>query len=153
MAQVKLTNKSVRLVPGKIANDHPRIQFRHVFDESLSDSGGAPRHDDDGIFGQHFASRAHTHGFALILAKVNPDPTDNMNNTHDLIVSGIHLELTPSLKQFVHDKTERLFRHEERIIRLRVELECDPKQDVAHRFTGRMRLILVAGRIAPHQQR
>jgi putative sigma-54 modulation protein len=60
-----------------------------------------------------------------------------MNNTHDLIVSGIHLELTPSLKQFVHDKTERLFRHEERIIRLRVELECDPKQDVAHRFTAK----------------
>ncbi len=60
-----------------------------------------------------------------------------MNNTHDLIVSGIHLELTPSLKQFVHDKTDRLFRHEERIIRLRVELECDPKQDVAHRFTAK----------------
>lgn len=60
-----------------------------------------------------------------------------MNHTHDLIVSGIHLELTPSLKQFVKDKTERLFRHEERIIRLRVELECDPKQDVAHRFTAK----------------
>jgi putative sigma-54 modulation protein len=60
-----------------------------------------------------------------------------MNHTHDLIVSGIHLELTPSLKQFVQEKTERLFRHEERIIRLRVELECDPKQDVAHRFTAK----------------
>ncbi len=60
-----------------------------------------------------------------------------MNNTHDLIVSGIHLELTPSLKQFVHDKTERLFRHEEHIIRLRVELECDPKQEVARRFTAK----------------
>jgi putative sigma-54 modulation protein len=60
-----------------------------------------------------------------------------MNHTHDLIVSGIHLELTPSLKQFVHDKADRLFRHEERIIRLRVELECDNKQDVAHRFTAK----------------
>jgi putative sigma-54 modulation protein len=60
-----------------------------------------------------------------------------MNHTHDLIVSGIHLELTPSLKQFVHEKADRLFRHEERIIRLRVELECDPKQDVAHRFTAK----------------
>jgi putative sigma-54 modulation protein len=60
-----------------------------------------------------------------------------MNHTHDLIVSGIHLELTPSLKQFVHEKADRLFRHEERIIRMRVELECDPKQDVAHRFTAK----------------
>lgn len=58
-------------------------------------------------------------------------------NHNDLIVSGIHLDLTPSLKQFVHDKTDRLFRHEERIIRMRVELECDPKQDVAHRFTAK----------------
>lgn len=60
-----------------------------------------------------------------------------MNHTHDLIVSGIHLDLTPSLKQFVHEKVDRLFRHEERIVRLRVELECDPKQDVAHRFTAK----------------
>ncbi|MBC8011854.1 MAG: ribosome-associated translation inhibitor RaiA [Burkholderiales bacterium] len=60
-----------------------------------------------------------------------------MNHTHDLIVSGIHLELTASLKQFVHEKVDRLYRHEERIIRLRVELECDPKQDVAHRFTAK----------------
>lgn len=60
-----------------------------------------------------------------------------MNNTHDLILSGIHLDLTPSLKQFVEEKTDRLFRHEERIIRLRVELECDSKQDVAHRFTAK----------------
>ena len=37
----------------------------------------------------------------------------------------------------MHDKAERLFRHEERIIRLRVELECDMKQDVDHRFTAK----------------
>jgi putative sigma-54 modulation protein len=58
-------------------------------------------------------------------------------NHNDLIVSGIHLELTPSLKQFVHDQTDRLFRHDERIIRMRVELECDPKQAVSHRFTAK----------------
>lgn len=49
----------------------------------------------------------------------------NSQNQHDLIVSGIHLELTPSLKTFVREKAERLFRHEERIVRMRVELECD----------------------------
>jgi putative sigma-54 modulation protein len=49
----------------------------------------------------------------------------NSQNNNDLIVSGIHLDLTPSLKTFVREKADRLFRHEERIIRMRVELECD----------------------------
>src|SRR5688500_210664 len=49
----------------------------------------------------------------------------NSQNNNDLIVSGIHLDLTPSLKTFVREKADRLFRHEERIIRIRVELECD----------------------------
>jgi putative sigma-54 modulation protein len=49
----------------------------------------------------------------------------NSQNNNDIIVSGIHLDLTPSLKTFVREKAERLFRHEERIIRIRVELECD----------------------------
>lgn len=49
----------------------------------------------------------------------------NSQKNHEIIVSGIHLELTPSLKTFVREKAERLFRHEERIVRLRVELECD----------------------------
>lgn len=66
------------------------------------------------------------------------------NNSHpnDVIVSGIHLELTPSLKQFVVEKTERLFRHEERIVRLRVELECDPKQAVDKRFTAKGHIVI-----------
>ncbi|HEY8932853.1 MAG TPA: ribosome-associated translation inhibitor RaiA [Rariglobus sp.] len=59
------------------------------------------------------------------------------NNTQEVIVSGIHLELTPSLKTFVQEKSERLFRHQEKIIRVRVELECDPKQAVSHRFTAK----------------
>ena len=58
----------------------------------------------------------------------------NRQNHPELIVSGIHLELTPSLKTFVQEKAERLFRHEERILRLRVELESDPKE----RFGGKV---------------
>ena len=62
---------------------------------------------------------------------------NSQNNQHELIVSGIHLELTPSLKTFVSEKVERLFRHEERIIRVRVELECDPRQAVSNRFIAK----------------
>jgi len=61
----------------------------------------------------------------------------NTQNQRELIVSGIHLELTPSLKTFVSEKVERLFRHEEHILRLRVELECDSKQGVATRFKAK----------------
>jgi len=46
-------------------------------------------------------------------------------NNHDLIISGIHMDLTESLKHMVTEKFEKLFRHEERIIRIKVELECE----------------------------
>lgn len=62
---------------------------------------------------------------------------NRQNSNHDIIVSGIHLELTPSLKTFVQEKAQRLFRHEERIVRLRIELECDPKQAVGNRFAAK----------------
>ena len=62
---------------------------------------------------------------------------NRQNNPQEVIVSGIHLELTPSLKTFVQEKSEKLFRHQERIVRMRVELECDPKQAVAKRFTAK----------------
>jgi putative sigma-54 modulation protein len=59
------------------------------------------------------------------------------NNPREIIVSGIHLELTPSLKTYVREKLDRLFRHDEHIVRIRVELECDRKHDVAHKFVAK----------------
>jgi putative sigma-54 modulation protein len=61
----------------------------------------------------------------------------NSQNNHELIVSGIHLDLTPSLKTFVQEKAERLFRHEERIVRVRVELECDRSNTAGVQFTAK----------------
>ncbi len=61
----------------------------------------------------------------------------NRQNRSDIIVSGIHLELTPSMKVFVQEKAERLFRHEESIVRMRVELECDPNEKFAARFKAK----------------
>ena len=61
----------------------------------------------------------------------------NSQNNHEIIVSGIHLELTPSLKTYVREKAERLFRHEERIVRLRVELECDRSPAVGMQFKAK----------------
>ena len=61
----------------------------------------------------------------------------NSQNHLEVIVSGIHLELTPSLKAFVHEKTARLFRHDERIIRIRVELACDRSPASGVQFTAK----------------
>ncbi len=64
------------------------------------------------------------------------------NQPHEIIVSGIHMDLTPSMKAYVVEKVERLFRHEERIIRVRVELECDTKQTTGQRFTAKGHLMI-----------
>lgn len=66
----------------------------------------------------------------------------NRQNHPELIVSGIHLELTQSLKTFVQEKADRLFRHEERILRMRVELESDPKEKFAARFKAKGHVII-----------
>ena len=66
----------------------------------------------------------------------------NSQNNHELIVSGIHLDLTPSLKTFVREKAERLFRHQERIVRIRVELECDRRQEVGTLFKAKGHVVI-----------
>lgn len=63
-------------------------------------------------------------------------------NPNDVIVSGIHLELTEGLKSHVRDKMGRLFRHEERIVRVKVELECDRQHDVEHKFIVKGHIII-----------
>jgi len=62
---------------------------------------------------------------------------NNHHKSHEVIVTGIHLELTPSLKNYVQEKAGRLFRHQAHIVRIRVELECDRKHDVAHQFVAK----------------
>ena len=41
----------------------------------------------------------------------------------NVILSGLHMNLTEALKSTVYEKVERLYKHEEKIIRIRVELE------------------------------
>ncbi len=59
-------------------------------------------------------------------------------NSRDLIITGIHMDLTESLKEMVREKVERLFRHEERIIRVKVDLECSHGHGGSeHEFTAK----------------
>ena len=43
--------------------------------------------------------------------------------SENVIISGLHMDLTDALKSIVMEKTGKLFKHEESIIRLRIELE------------------------------
>jgi len=47
---------------------------------------------------------------------------------HDVIISGLNMDLTDAMKNAVHNKAEKLFEHDDHIIRMRVELEYDSHQ-------------------------
>ena len=52
---------------------------------------------------------------------------------HDIIISGLNMELTEAIKKMVHEKAEKLFEHDDHIIRMRVELEYDHHQSTHRR--------------------
>ena len=57
---------------------------------------------------------------------------------HDVIVSGIHMDLTPAIKNIVYEKVEKLFKHEENIIRLQIELEyCTANNSQQNRYMAK----------------
>jgi putative sigma-54 modulation protein len=58
----------------------------------------------------------------------------------DIIISGVHLELTDALKRIVGEKAEKLFRHEGRIVRLRFELEHATTKDPSQEFIAKGRI-------------
>ncbi len=56
---------------------------------------------------------------------------------HEIIIKGVHLELTDAIKQAVHQKMERLFHHSARIIRIRVELEYNSHKNRQEEFIAK----------------
>ncbi|MDR3317637.1 MAG: ribosome-associated translation inhibitor RaiA [Puniceicoccales bacterium] len=55
----------------------------------------------------------------------------------DIIISGVHLQLTDAIKQIVHEKVEKLFRHDEHIIRIRVDLMHETTKDPSEAFIAK----------------
>lgn len=54
-----------------------------------------------------------------------------------IIVRGVHLELSDALKSTAEEKVVRLLRHQERIIRVRLDLEHDRTRDPRHAFIAK----------------
>jgi len=55
-------------------------------------------------------------------------------------VRGIHLTLTPALTQAMHEKAERLLRHNSHIIRVRLDLEFHDTKTPEQRFTAKAQI-------------
>jgi len=56
-----------------------------------------------------------------------------------LILRGIHLTLTEAMRRALAEKADRLFRHEPRVLRLRIDVGSD--------LVGRARMFIAKGRI------
>lgn len=54
-----------------------------------------------------------------------------------MIISGNNLELTDSLKRMIREKMQKLFEHETRIQRLRVEVEYNPNSTRQNEFCAK----------------
>jgi len=68
----------------------------------------------------------------------------NLNTTRmnkaQILVSGVHMELTDALKETVCAKVERLLRHNPRIVRVHVELIHTRSRDRSREFGAQIRL-------------
>lgn len=66
-----------------------------------------------------------------------PNKNNHATNGHEVILTGIHMDLTDALKNIATEKLEKLFRHEDRIVRIRVELEADSSRGRKDEFTAK----------------
>jgi putative sigma-54 modulation protein len=60
-------------------------------------------------------------------------------NEPKLIIRGVHLSLTGAMKEALETKARRLFRHDPRIVRLRIEVEPDVRRGL-RRFAAKGRV-------------
>jgi putative sigma-54 modulation protein len=68
---------------------------------------------------------------------------ENTSHAIDLskfIIRGIHLDLTEALKQITLEKASRLLRHDDHIIRIRIDLELDKTRGNADQFIAKGRI-------------
>lgn len=54
-----------------------------------------------------------------------------------VIVSGIHIHLTEALKEMAASKASRLLRHNDHIIRIRIDIEHDKTRDLSEEFIAK----------------
>lgn len=66
-------------------------------------------------------------------------------NEQTIIISGVHFDLSDRMKRIVTEKAEKLFNHDNRLIRLRVELEHD-----TNKRSGKAQEYIATGHLESH---
>ncbi|MEN9404583.1 MAG: hypothetical protein RL091_3286 [Verrucomicrobiota bacterium] len=66
--------------------------------------------------------------------------TPSLIDPAKFIIRGIHLDLTEALKQIAMEKASRLLRHNDHIIRVRIDLEHDKTRGSADQFVAKGRI-------------
>lgn len=64
----------------------------------------------------------------------------HIQHDHEIVISGIHLELTDALKSIAREKVAKLIRHEDRVDRIKVDLEYDRTRDHTEQFIAKGRI-------------
>jgi putative sigma-54 modulation protein len=54
-----------------------------------------------------------------------------------LILRGVHVTLTDALRDNIRSKVERIFRHEGKIVRIRIDIELDKTRGVGQHFIAK----------------
>lgn len=54
-----------------------------------------------------------------------------------LILRGVHVTLTDALRDNIRTKVERIFRHEGKIVRIRIDIELDKTRGVGQHFIAK----------------
>lgn len=63
-----------------------------------------------------------------------------MSNNDKVIISGANMDLTEAIKGLIHEKSEKLFKHNHDIIRLNVHVGPDIKKNAKETFTAKAHL-------------
>jgi len=66
-----------------------------------------------------------------------PNPSKDPSADTRIIVRCAHFEITPALQTAAEEKASRLLRHEEHIIRIRLDIEHDRTRNPDHAFVAK----------------
>lgn len=75
--------------------------------------------------------------------KIDSSPAPELNLTalaEKILVRGIHLTLTPALRTAALEKGARLLRHDDHLVRIRIDLENDHTKHEHARFVAKGRI-------------
>ena len=73
----------------------------------------------------------------LKLAANPTRPTAPTDLAEKVIVRGVHLEITPALRDHALGVAERLLRHNDHLVRVRIDLEHDHTRGVGDQFAAK----------------